>query len=211
MSTWLTRSQQGGWGGPRRQQMFRCMWMRQRAIFHPKSLVISTSLSGRGWCEGVEVGWGERKHRGGGQDAERAAGSKWDAGGDEKGSLFVVQRTGEQIHYCTWKQSRSRWIPTQKTTAEYLQEFGIHVMVAQMFPINAALQNPTKANGTRAERLLLLPLLWSLSGQERIFQWVQKDASATKPMSRACASCAFLRARNRHFGPVSVDGVGTHT
>lgn len=83
--------------------------MRLRAICWPKSLIISTSLSGR---VGAWGGSGVRREeiKGGSTPNEFLVAMRCREEGEREVGLFVVQRTGEQIHCRT----------IQSTAYEYL-------------------------------------------------------------------------------------------
>lgn len=95
MSTCLIRT--AGWA-PRQQQFSTACEWDWRAICWPKSLIISTSLSGGGWRMGRQRG-----EPGGNKGREQKDDTKWlpdvAAQRGEKGSWwFAAQRTGGQIH-----------------------------------------------------------------------------------------------------------------
>lgn len=62
----------------------------------------------------------ETQERGAVEDAEWVAGSKLDAGGDELGSLFVVQRTGELLHVEPERNQVNTHQNTQQSTRRIL-------------------------------------------------------------------------------------------
>lgn len=87
-----------GVGAPRQQQFSTACEWDWRAICWPKSLIISTSLSGGGWRMGRQRG-----EPGGNKGREQKDDTKWlpdvAAQRGEKGSWwFAAQRTGGQIH-----------------------------------------------------------------------------------------------------------------
>lgn len=149
-------------GAPRQQQFSTaCEWV-WRAICWPKSLIISTSLSGGGLEYGVAVGvWGEEIREGAIDDTRRVPGSNemlYDWGEREVGYLRVVSpwdhpkhRKKKKIPYSQrvqpqWKNSRLCWL-----------------IVAQMFlvsPYNCF--RYTKSNGSHTGRFSEAEILWRL-------------------------------------------------